>query len=282
MAGINRDERILLPKLKGKENYEIWASKVMLACDDDDCTDVITGDVTKPDVLQPQVDDESDSDYKERKDVYDVDMKNWTKMNKKARAKIALYVDDVPYSHICGMTNAVDMWNKLKSLYSAVDPAIPSRILREMHRTTLADSNNADAYIASLRDKWTRIRDMGKDIAEWIVIGILMDNLTPAYDNWCELRYEKMRDKDVTFDEIAEDLIRYESILKDAANANIVRGRPQQDKDKKKDRKDKSDDKNRRSPKGEEECYGCKNAGRQYHHWYRKCYYKHPEQRPNK
>ena len=80
-------------------------------------------------------------------------MKNWIKMNKKTRVKIALYVDDVLYSYIRGMTNAVNMWNKLKNLYSTVDPAIPSRILREMHKTTLVDSNNADAYIASLRDK---------------------------------------------------------------------------------------------------------------------------------
>jgi hypothetical protein len=78
-------------------------------------------------LLQPKATKETDSAYKERKDAYDVDMKNWTAMNKKARAKIALYVAGVPYSHIRGMANAVDIWNKLKSLYSAVDPATPSR-----------------------------------------------------------------------------------------------------------------------------------------------------------
>ena len=53
MAEINKNERILLFKLKGKKNYEIWISKIILAYDDDDCTDVITENVTKSDVLQP-------------------------------------------------------------------------------------------------------------------------------------------------------------------------------------------------------------------------------------
>src|SRR6266511_1426012 len=71
-----------------------------------------------------------------------------------------------------------------------------------------------------------RVVEKSVPISEWVIIDVLLRNLTDSYDQWVAVKFDGLRndDKSPTFNNLIEELVAEEYRLGTAGgNANIAR-----------------------------------------------------------
>jgi Reverse transcriptase (RNA-dependent DNA polymerase)/gag-polypeptide of LTR copia-type/Integrase core domain/GAG-pre-integrase domain len=146
-------EKITITKLKGAENYEVWALRTIAYLTKEGLnTALITNDIT---------DD----------------------INSKALSHIQLLIDDGPLLQIQHIKNAFEVWNSLKNLYSPKGFSSEFLICRDFFDTTLEKySNKMEEYLNKIKQLSDQLKAKNIELPKQVIIAWVLNNLTDNYD----------------------------------------------------------------------------------------------------
>lgn len=149
-----------LEKLNGHENYHTWAFVIKNLMDYKgygNCLKLIV-----------------------EKDVSICAEKNATKLTA-CKALVVLSVEKNLYTHITKCETALDIWNKLASLYEDVGISRKITILRKMLSCKLENADDMQSYIDESIDGATKLSGIGFDISDEWIGPILLAGLTENF-----------------------------------------------------------------------------------------------------
>lgn len=152
-------DKSTIDKLRGSENYHAWKY-------------AITSLLEMHDLELSIAESESDPNTSTEEDA--------TKL-KKAKAKINLSIDPSLYVHIEDCKTALEIWNRLQTMFE--DKGLSRRIglLRSLISTTLENSESMTAYITKIIGTAHKLRSIGFDISEEYVGSFLLAGLPDQF-----------------------------------------------------------------------------------------------------
>ena len=278
----SHEDKIILQKLKGSENYQLWSLKLLAIMADANCDDAVTGKLPRP-ILLPQDSTETEASFAARQLRYENDTDKWEGQNKKAYAKILLSCEDSIIQFFKHTTVAKEAWDILKATCDTKDAVAPIHYLGQLFQTTLIGSKGCKDYITKIREKWEDINRVGSTsgstLGEWVPIGILLLNLTDSYDQWRQVRYEAINMQisqgiKPSFDDLARLLLNEEfRQTQTQATSNFIKARASS--------QNRAKGQNGGGSQADE-CRTCKEEGRTSNHDHKRCYFKYPELAPER
>lgn len=162
-----------ISKLKGTSNWAIWKFQVSITLKASGSWDVITEDVVKPE----RGTEESEVTFLKR-------LKEWRKLDSIGQKIIATTVEDEVSLHIINCETTKDMWNKLVSIFERKSEA-NLHILQQQWFAIIKDKkDNMSMHISKIQDLAYRLKIMGEEISESMIMTKLIMTLPPAYKHF--------------------------------------------------------------------------------------------------
>lgn len=146
------DKTFAFSRLKGQENYEIWALRM--------------------------------ESYLIEKNLYNSLDNELDENTKRALAAIRLALEDGPLLQIQGTQNAKQAWEMLKSLYSSKGFNSEFLTCKELFQTTLENSNNMESYLNTIKRLYDQLKAKGIEIPKQVIIAWTLNNLTDEYNGF--------------------------------------------------------------------------------------------------
>jgi gag-polypeptide of LTR copia-type/Zinc knuckle len=156
------------PKLKGSNNYEIWSIRMEASICEKGYLDVMT------------LVDLSGYDEATVKELI-------VKRNDRtfrAAAIIRLSLEDGPLIQTRGISDALDLWNRLKALYEPTGFSSEFLTCKELFSTTLAKcGNSVEAYLTKVKRLTDDLAARNLAIPNKVIAAYTLNNLTSDYEN---------------------------------------------------------------------------------------------------
>ena len=152
------DHKFTISKLKGSENYEIWALRMQSLLIKEKCWTFqdTTGDATK-------TTDNAD----------------------KSLALIRLAIEDGPLLQIRNLITPQDAWDGLKKLYSPKGFSSEFLLFKEFFDTTLVNSSNSvEAYINTITRLTDDLNARDLKLPDKLIMAWVLNHLTPEYEGF--------------------------------------------------------------------------------------------------
>ncbi|KAL1582041.1 hypothetical protein WHR41_09299 [Cladosporium halotolerans] len=188
-------------KLDGASNYSAWATNAMYMLMNKDLWEVVDGSEDSPSESS-----EYDRGSAERADA-EKGLREWNKKNNRARAAIALSVNDGPKRYIDDESTAKGMWDKLRRLYEERGYNARFLALKSLISVRYEDTKSIEEYTEHVKQTTRRLANMGSRIDDWIVTSVLLANLGPAFETYVTTKRQAARTKDPELDEVIAELI---------------------------------------------------------------------------
>lgn len=154
------EERITFIKLND-QNYDVWKFKMEMLLTDKDLWDAVTTD-------RPNVEGQT--------------RKSWDKMDRSARAKIVLCVEDNQLIHIKHETTAKGMWEVLQKVHERKHLNTKLFLQRKLFNMKYDESMNMAQYIHNIMEIVDQLRGIGKTVPDDDVIALLLCSLPESFD----------------------------------------------------------------------------------------------------
>ena len=152
------DHKFNISKLKGSENYEIWALRMQSLLIKENCW---TFSGTPADPSKPAENAE------------------------KALALIRLAIEDGPLLQIRNFATPSSAWDGLKKLYSPKGFSSEFLIFKEFFDTTLANSNNSvEDYINTITRLTDNLDTRNLKLPDKLIMAWVLNHLTPEYEGF--------------------------------------------------------------------------------------------------
>ena len=102
----------------------------------------------------------------------------------KAAALIRLALDDGPLLQTRHFTDAIGLWNALKSLYEPKGFSSEFLICKELFSTTLAKCGHSiEAYLTKVKRLTDDLTARNLTIPNKVIAAYILNNLSPEYEN---------------------------------------------------------------------------------------------------
>lgn len=151
--------KIQVPKLKGSENYILWAIRAKAYL--------------------------SNIGYYLPIDNNDIDIFNTPDIDRKALYTLQLLVEDGPLLQIQYSTTTIEAWDILKDLYNPTGFSSDFSIIREFLSTTLlSEGNNIELYLNKIKRLYNSLKERNIEFPRQVIIAILLYNLTEEYEGF--------------------------------------------------------------------------------------------------
>lgn len=145
-------DKITIQKLKGSDNYPIWALRMAAF-------------LTKEGQISITISDDVSTD-----------------INDKALANIKLLINDGPLLQIQHINRANEAWTSLKNLYSPKGFSSEFLICREFFETTLSKYSNMEEYLNKVKQLSDQLKSKNLELPKQVIIAWVLNNLTDNYD----------------------------------------------------------------------------------------------------
>lgn len=105
------------------------------------------------------------------------------KMDRKAKATIRLMVEEGQVSLIRDLETAKETWTVLKNYHEKVSLNNKSAVLRQLMNLKLNENGNMETHIYTIKELADRLKNMGRTLAEDLIVAILLSSLPKSYDS---------------------------------------------------------------------------------------------------
>ena len=128
----------------------------------------------------------------------------WDRMNRKIFSRLKLYTMGTAKSLVLRFAASMDgvaAWNALKEKYELKGQAQKTTLQERLYSDSMDSDEDVDAYIGRIEEMRRTLKELGIDITDAIMLGIVMAKLPP--------RYHHVRDvlemtEDLTYDALKE------------------------------------------------------------------------------
>jgi hypothetical protein len=163
-------ERIIIPKLKGAINYEVWALR----------TDAFLIKEGLKEAIIP--------------DLFDLE----DDINNKALANIRLLVEDRPLLQIQHISTALEAWESFKNLYSPKGFTSEFLICRDFFNTTLDKYTSMEEYLNKVKQSSDQLKAKQLELPKQVIIAWVLNSLTDEYEGFVSNITQSLRnDSDI-------------------------------------------------------------------------------------
>ena len=191
-------------KLDGASNYSAWATDAMYMLMNKDLWEVVDGSEDRP--SEGSGYDRGSAELAAGGDA-EKGLREWNRKNNRARAAIALSVNDGPKGYIEGESTAKGMWDKLRQLYEERGYNARFLALKSLISVQYEDTKSIEEYTEHIKQTTRRLANMGSRIDDWIVTSVLLANLGPTFETYVTTKRQAARTKDPELDEVIAELI---------------------------------------------------------------------------
>ncbi len=160
-----------VPKLKGTENYDVWAMKAAQLLIREDFYDAI----------EPTDEDKAD--------------KSFSKKNRQARATIILTLDDAILEHAKRATTAKELWEPLKELFSLAGFSAHHLLLQGLVKTSLESHGSVTEFVEAVKRQGCQLKELDLTVPDWIFVSVLLHGLGDTYEVFVSSTIQSMRQK---------------------------------------------------------------------------------------
>lgn len=179
------NEIIRISKLKGIENWAAWKFQVRVTLKSHSAWDVVTGQDVKPE--HPT--EATEAAAHERK------LAAWIKSDNVAQKIIATTVDDQPLLHIINCESSKEMWDKLISVYDQKSETSVHMLQQQWYSATKSSSDSMATHIAKLEDLAHRLKTLGEQIPDSMIITKILMTLPSTYNHFVSAWESTQRDE---------------------------------------------------------------------------------------
>jgi len=145
-------DKITIPKLKGSDNYPIWALRMAAFLTKEAQNSIISTDTVSDDI------------------------------NDKALSNIQLLIEDGPLLQIQNITRANTAWESLKTLYSPKGFSSEFLICKEFFETDLSKYASMEEYLNKIKLLSDQLKSKKLELLKQVIIAWVLNNLTDNYD----------------------------------------------------------------------------------------------------
>ena len=188
--GYSTNSPIILEKLKGTSNYELWRIQMKLLLRKEGLWLLLN----QPIPGNPQEKEEEDFDQKKKE--YDT----WKERAERAASTIILGLSPALQTHVADMEDPKDVWNQLENLYALKGFTGRELAYRNFMSTTLGSSNSMEDYIEKLRSRSQTLDLLKAPLHSWQLVSHLLHNLGETYNNYVSSYTQTMDSKEPDFD----------------------------------------------------------------------------------
>ncbi|KAI6787438.1 hypothetical protein KC343_g10664 [Hortaea werneckii] len=219
-----------LPKLRGRENYKVWAHQIETFIDGIGAWEITTGEEegpTRPRVPQSSHDEGEDAEdnfpvssnelkqYNRDMKEYKTELRDWKSRHSKAKTAITVNCTESIQQLLTEFSTAHEIWTFLKGQYGGSGPA--QRLEAYTTWSTMEFDGKSlqkftEDYQASLRKIDNFKMQLGKELRVYDFIGCI----TPYYSTWADIKRDSLRH--ITFNDTAtpdDQLPSIEDLVKD-------------------------------------------------------------------
>ncbi|KAI7703162.1 hypothetical protein KC353_g14273 [Hortaea werneckii] len=207
-------------KLDGATNYSAWATNAMYMLMNKDLWEVVDGSEDCPSESS-----EYDRGSAEQAEA-EKGLREWNRKNNRARAAIALSVNDGPKGYIEAESTAKGMWDKLRRLYEERGYNARFLALKSLISVRYEDTKSIEEYTEHIKQTTKKLANMGSRIDDWIVTSVLLANLGPTFETYVTTKRQAARTKDPELDEVIAELIDESRVHDDMDSTAMALRRP--------------------------------------------------------
>jgi hypothetical protein len=172
--GKMESELARISKLKNIENWGIWKFQVRIMLNANGSWGVASGKELKPEAPRAGSNKQMINEYQKA-------VAAWNKADALAQKVIATTIGDQPMLHIINCTSAEEMWNKLTSIYEQKSEASIHMLQQNWFSATKKSSDDMATHISKLEDMAHRLRMMGENISDSMIITKILMTLPTNY-----------------------------------------------------------------------------------------------------
>ncbi|ETW81297.1 hypothetical protein HETIRDRAFT_232534, partial [Heterobasidion irregulare TC 32-1] len=153
------------PKLKDRKSYGLWAFKMERVLEARGIWNVVGGDT----VTTPSTDDPA--------------LPSWKERDAKARAQIALYVEDALVISIMKAKSAHLMWEILRTLFAEQNSLNQSLVESQFYSVRMSPGQDVKLHLDLLQDLYNEAVAVGSPLEDKILVHRIITSLTSDYDS---------------------------------------------------------------------------------------------------
>ncbi len=193
------------PKLKGQENYCSWAKNMRAALDSNGMWEM----VGHKQVISPIAANATLA----QQEAYQASVTAWKTMNTQSKCLIHSMCEDEPGDKIIDLSTAADAWATLKDDYTGTHYVTRFSKLQDLLQTRPDSSDKAiEIYVDKIRSKAKALKEIGHPLEEWVVVGILLNNLDSKHKEFVG-RLLTSGKEELPFDQLVPLLYDEENLL---------------------------------------------------------------------
>ena len=191
-------DKIIIPKLKGATNYEIWALRTKSYLIKEGLKDLL-------DNILPIISQD---------------------INDKTLANIRLLIEDGPLLQIQYINTAKEAWDSLNNLYSSKGFTSEFLICREFFNTTLDKYSSMEDYLNKVKQLSDQLKAKNLELPKQVIIAWVLNNLTEEYESLVSNITQSLRNNiesftlETLFSNLLDESKRQET--KDSNNNNMA------------------------------------------------------------
>lgn len=165
-----------ISKLKNSENWPLWKFQVCILLNSNDAWNVVNGQFIKPEPPSGQ-------DAKALQ-AFNEQIAAWTKADNFAQKIIATTITDQQLLHIMNCGSAKEMWEKLLSVHEQRSDASVHMLQQQWYAMTKDPTDDIATHISKLEDLAHRLRNMGEQIPNSLIITKILMTLPAHYNHF--------------------------------------------------------------------------------------------------
>lgn len=169
----------LIPKLKGKSNYEEWRNAMQGFCEMNGYWRYMLEEIPKP--ISPPEKELTPA----AKEAFETKLMKWLIITDSIRGAIRTTCTIDPMSHVGDMGLASEMWKRVESLYRDTGFIERDSIFTRLSTETLSDFDDFAQFADNMKRNSIRLREIRtKDVPGWMYTTWFLHGLSSEYDSF--------------------------------------------------------------------------------------------------
>ena len=108
----------------------------------------------------------------------------WDVADRKAHSDLVLDINPMKLKQIKGCNTALEVWEKLHSIYQSKGPARNATLLKKLTLQKMAEDGDLREHICGFFDAVDKLHEMEVDINEDLLTIMLLYSLPPTFENF--------------------------------------------------------------------------------------------------
>jgi LTR polyprotein gag-polypeptide-like protein len=193
MSSVSTLRSFFKPPALTFENYDIWAPKMEMLLKTEKLWSIVSGKRPRP---------EGGSEDKSTKAQIE-----WDEDAERAVALIFLCLGDMAERHVTGIDNPVEMWEKIKEVYSTSGFSARCNIWVRLFSVRFEAYGTSEKYVNEIRQCCQLLKGAGFEVHDEIQCSALIRGLGPPFEQFVASISQFYRRKEtIKFDELVSQL----------------------------------------------------------------------------